>query len=162
MQWEQKTCSPKYLRSDVKQVSPPYQCVSPCSPSFGHSRECTFPAENQAQVLLAAFRNLISTCWRAVGEAAVLGRVYGRNGRSTAKETQISRSSEKPSVDCVAWKDGFTISAAFCVAVGSKLALITIVVIFIFGDRETSLLLPVSPRNSAERLMLLQREGFHC
>lgn len=57
MRWEQKTRSPKYLWSHMKQFSPPYQCVSPCSPSFGHSREWTFLefAENQAWALLAGF-----------------------------------------------------------------------------------------------------------
>lgn len=101
---------------------------------------CTFPesAGNQAQVFRAAFRNVISPPQGAVGAAGLLGRVHGRNGRSTAKETQISRSSEKHNVDCVARKGGFTISTAFCVAVGSKLVLIIILVVFLFGDRHLS------------------------
>lgn len=77
--------------------------------------------------------------------------------------TRKPRFSEKPSTDRASWKDGFTISTAIFVAVGSKLALITILVIFIFGDRETSLLLPVSPRNSSccckERVFTVKRQG---
>lgn len=77
-----------------------------------------------------ALRNLISPAWRAAGEAGVLGRGHGKNGRNAAEETQLSRSSGNHSADRVAWKGGFTISAAFCVAVGSRLVLIIIVVIF--------------------------------
>lgn len=140
-------------------------CFSLFALLWPQQEACTFPesAGNQAQVFLAAFRNLISTPWRAVGEAGVLRRVHGRNGRSADKESQISRPSEKHGVDCMAWKNGFTIiSTAFCVASGPKLALVIILVMFMSGDRETSLLLPVSPKLSVEWLVLLQREGFCC